>query len=367
MLLVRKTRGRGFTLIELLVVIAIIAILIGLLLPAVQKVREAAARSQCQNNLKQIGLAMHGYIDVNSLSFPPSGPYGNGPSWAAYLLPFLEQGNVFNNLSLNDPANAFIGYGSAQYDTTNEEFTENVFVPSYVCPSAATAPLRNVDWTSGRANNPKVLVGNYVGIMGASTSGTDYHDPTGLHRGGTTDIATCYNSGYLCYNGLIMPKYKYNDGPSPSPRLPNLMSITDGTSNTIMIGEGSKLAQWPSGLCTYTSAQVSNWTMTGARGEGMWYGDSNGAQFWEDSPTNGHGQGPITTVRWPINSTPQASASDAGGMGPWGTNMGINSQHPGGAHALFADGSVSFLTDGTAWNVLQALCIRDDGQPVSRP
>src|SRR5436305_1849645 len=117
---------RGFTMVELAVVVAIVAVMTAALVPAVLKAREAAARNECRNNLKQLGIAVHMYLDTDQGRFPPSAPYGNGPSWAAYLLPYLEANNIYRNLEFDDPANVFVGYGTAEYDTSNEKATENV-------------------------------------------------------------------------------------------------------------------------------------------------------------------------------------------------------------------------------------------------
>jgi len=385
--IVRRVR-RGFTLIELLVVIAIIAVLIGLLLPAVQKVREAAARTQCQNNMKQIGIALHMYFDTNNTEFPVSGPYGNGPSWAVYLLPYLEANNFYSKLTIkpNDPAGVFIGYSptwppSTTYDNANQQAMETASLPVFTCPASTDEVMQVVDWTYGRPPgdltnwqaSPKVQIGHYVGIMGASTSESDYHDPTGAHRCGTMSVIanfSCYSGGYLCYNGVLMPKDLTRPGGGEKPALAN---VADGLSNTIVIGEASKYAEWPNGVCGYTTGQIGSYTMSGALGEGMWYGDSNAMQFMEDSPTYSGGQGPITTVRWPINTPPHGvteptnGQTSVGGLGPWGPNRGINSVHPNGANVLAGDGSVRFLGNGTTWAVLQALCIRDDGVAASFP
>lgn len=127
MITIRKTSHRGFTLIELLVVISIIAILVGLLLPAVQKVRESAARIQCANNLKQIGLASHNYHNDHD-SLPPSRKTSSGATWAVLLLPYMEQANLYQQWSLSD-----------DYYVQSELARRSV-VKNYFCPSRRSAP-----------------------------------------------------------------------------------------------------------------------------------------------------------------------------------------------------------------------------------
>ena len=338
-------RRRAFTLIELLVVIAIIGVLIGLLLPAVQRVREAANRTKCANNLKQLGIAVHGYLLTYDQHFPIAGLYGNGPGWPPLLLPHIEQDSLYRQMTFTDPSNPFMSYGPS---TSNMICQYATLVPTFVCPSSQSPALKIVDWTSTQAApQPLVLVGHYVGISGASTSATDFHDPTGAKRCATDCAGNCYSSSFICNNGIFMPKVRYSTGQTLTP---TLASITDGTSNTIMMAEASRLIKWPGGLCGQT---LNPYLQSSARGFGYWWGDSNAAQFWEESPTCGGAQGAITTVRNPINATLTASSADQMGLGPWSRNHGINSEHPGGANVLFADGSVLFLTESTQWNVLQ--------------
>jgi prepilin-type N-terminal cleavage/methylation domain-containing protein len=195
-----KTR-RGFTLIELLVVIAIIAILIGLLLPAVQKVRAAAARTQCSNNLKQIGLALHNYHDSNE-HFPPgysdlaswpNSDAGPGWGWGAFILPYLEQGNLHRqinfNLSVGDPASASV---------------RTTFLSVFYCP--ADKRVGTFTATDGGANSWTLAQGSYVACNG---------------NDGVDDNTTPPHTGAFV-RGIIGFR---------------IAEITDGLSNTFFVGE----------------------------------------------------------------------------------------------------------------------------------
>jgi prepilin-type N-terminal cleavage/methylation domain-containing protein len=241
--MVRRNR-RGFTLIELLVVIAIIAVLIGLLLPAVQKVREAAARMSCQNNLKQIALASmnfessYGYLPPGGLVSPnsppnpwettfPSGPY---TGLLAFLLPYVEQNNVYTQLpsnlfGFNTTAGAW-AYSFPPFSTdsnlTGYPHICDTKIKAYVCPSDNANDI-----------TPTTGIWDFLGFPVAPNSITaDYVLPTpgfGAELGCTNYIG---NAGYL-YN-ILSPQYV---GPYINSSKTKLTDITDGTSNTLGFGE----------------------------------------------------------------------------------------------------------------------------------
>jgi len=248
-------RRRGFTLIELLVVIAIIAVLIGLLLPAVQKTREAAARIKCENNLHQLGLAMHMYHDVNH-AFPPAFAKPSMYGWSVWLLPYVEQQNLFN---LINPLGTNL--------TPNAYTTMQLSV--FSCPS---------------------------------------------------DPATATVNPY--FENLAKSNYVVNEQVSDGGSAIPMSTVTDGLSNTIMIGERDLLKQvgaaWP------------------------------GFNFKLDAL--GGVEAVIGRPTWPIN-TPFAGLPDSGC-----TRYAWSSYHATGANFAFCDGSVHFLQNSIASDPKQQSC-----------
>ncbi|WP_439629371.1 DUF1559 domain-containing protein [Gemmata sp.] len=237
-------RSQAFTLVELLVVIAIIAILIGLLLPAVHRIREAAARAKCQNNLKQIGLAIHNYHDARG-ALPPGGDtyvsgsnaVPNKPNWAAVILPYLEQQNVLNSytevpdLGVTAPVNA--GFVATK-------------VQAYLCPSdpASTQPQPTVPASPANVTTA-FMPGNYKAMGGRSDLNNYFWDTISAATG-SGNFVTCLPTP-ATYSGSTGATAAPRDFRGPLHIVVNtcnyslppekLVDISDGTSNTLLVGE----------------------------------------------------------------------------------------------------------------------------------
>jgi prepilin-type N-terminal cleavage/methylation domain-containing protein/prepilin-type processing-associated H-X9-DG protein len=311
------TRRKAFTLIELLVVIAIIAILIGLLLPAVQKVRAAAARVKCANNLKQIGLAVHGYHDANQ-AFPYCVmDYQPGQSTASYvsgwilILPYLEQDTIARKWNPKLPRNST---DDADGDGFTNAVLQQMPIPTLTCPSM-TPPSGTSGGALGTAPENRAP-SSYVFAAGT---------PTAFQaRYGSYAASAC--------DGVIVPirNKAYSADPSQRDVAGNrpvrMTGIGDGTSNTILAGE-----------CDFRPAGVPS-----TEGPVWAYG-----YFYNWTGTMGG-----------INRRDGSSDVKFGSF---------RSEHAGGAHFSFADGSVQFLRDTIDTPTLRGLGSRNGGEPVSLP
>jgi prepilin-type N-terminal cleavage/methylation domain-containing protein len=368
-------RRPGFTLIELLVVIAIIAILIGLLLPAVQKVREAAARAKCQNNLKQMGLALHNYHDVHG--FMPSagsedgkplsgGPWpnsGEGTNWIVHTLPYVEQGSIYNRLTWTGDSGWTDNPSQPNSSAVNNvTLVAGVVLPLVRCPSDPRAPL--LPNGSNVPGGLQVVRPSYVAIAGA----VDRLDTAGLFR--ETRMTTNSWSpefGLTAWGGVIVPGFSRVTIPG----------ITDGTSNVMVVSEQGARFYWqdtvggpttPAGDGELANGGMCNGLIRGHDGGGR---DAQGnvqTMFdWSDARAQ-H----FTTIRYRINQrTWVRTAANTGVFSAshdWkceGANVPLASEHAGGVNALAGDGSVRFLRDSTDLLMLARYGTRDDGQVLT--
>jgi prepilin-type N-terminal cleavage/methylation domain-containing protein/prepilin-type processing-associated H-X9-DG protein len=289
-----RNRSRGFTLIELLVVIAIIAILIGLLLPAVQKVRDAAARMSCQNNLKQIGLACHNYADVNKSAFPPAwtltpSPLNGGHAWGTHVLPFLEQDNLFRQYDMKIPMM-----------TAGNIAVISQRVKTFECPSSPT---------QNRLYNENIPAGALPGLPALAWQAWagDYTATSGI-LGNTLNACFTPAGGGAREGAMVF-------------NLPTaIVAIQDGTSNTILVGE---LAARPA---VYRQRRQVATTVI-ASGAG-WGDPLNGECWFAGSLADGTGSnGPCV-----VNCTNERG-------------RGLYGFHTGGANVALCDGSVRFLSE----------------------
>jgi prepilin-type N-terminal cleavage/methylation domain-containing protein/prepilin-type processing-associated H-X9-DG protein len=315
---------RGFTLIELLVVIAIIAILIGLMFPAVQKVREAAGRMRCQNNLKQIALASHNYHDARG-KFPTGArlpvdmggiPSGGTNMWVE-LLPYFEQDNLFTLWDTKDNRNN-VGNG--------RNATQAQVIQLLLCPSDRL-PERVWELTAVTVGSPPWARGFY----GLSSYGGSAGQRA-VHSGGPPDFPRISRDGVFYLGSNI-----------------RLTDVTDGTHNTLLFGE--RLHHDPE----FDLRRPLVWSeATPVGGWGRWGYVANAGVMFQVTL---HAAAPINYLVPP--------GGDFSTLENRGCAFG--SGHPGGANFAFADGSARFLTDSTPLPMLQQLSTRSGGEVVSLP
>jgi len=376
-------RKRGFTLIELLVVIAIIAILIALLLPAVQQAREAARRTQCKNNMKQIGLALHNYHDT-FLVFPSSAVYDsavagaplpdslvgggntchpggynhqaahNGAPWSVLILPYIDQANRFNQFDMSEP---FMGRVDYQTDpSTNYVFQLTDSPPGFRCPSNPSfnsdkymlcysicmgggGPAFKVDPITGASDIDGTIPAN----IGADNQ-PFAHNP----------LMPCWNQQPTRVLGPLMSgswRPLWRNGPAHLNSARSISGIRDGTSNQVLAGETMYVGL----TANYGGPLGAHWT---------WASSCRPrSSITSSSPVIFNTVGILCGMNRPqIDFTwEQARLRRGAARGHSMIMEGYSSWHTGGGHLLLADGSVRFLSENAEQTIQQLMGSMADG------
>ncbi|MBA4065348.1 MAG: prepilin-type cleavage/methylation domain-containing protein [Isosphaera sp.] len=347
-------RGPGFTLIELLVVIAIIAILVGLLLPAVQKVREAAARATCQNNLKQLGTAAHNYHSERG-TLPPGyeefsrGARYRGNSAFAFLLPQMEQGALASRWTYDDPFLMVLDGTSGTNGGPPRPNSESAAViKSYVCPSDQlrenpfVLPLPPGGTADGGHWSHTTLYGFYGATSYAGNQGTgNWLWDAGGRADGVLTVTEKFNFSLGSFE-IVGGVFRQLPGPKPV----RLTAITDGTSTTILFGEkyhfDPNFDRIPVEVREYDIRMWAAWSFSGSY---------KGA---------GH---VLASSAAPVNYQTPAAAVGATTYAFKDLRLSAyGSGHPGGVNVCMADGSVRFLANSTPPEVLRNLSTRAGGE-----
>ena len=335
----RRPQRRGFTLVELLVVIAIIAILIGLLLPAVQKVRAAADRIRCGNNLKQIGLALHMYYSDYERLPPGVARYGTGqPSnatyWSYFILPYIEQSAVSQSISLVKQPN----WSQGNYCAAAE-----AQMSILRCPSST-------DQLTYRTSSGGNIFNRYAISYAAVTSGS-LGNPASLWGASETmynsdDGKYVYVGGFNNW-GLFQGTRWRRSGAFYQNSMIRVTDVISGTSNIVAVGERARLITDPASYPQQNNEY------------GTWAVGTNWAQNFM--------MGGLGTTGSPFNYNCQAKATCGNPDEAYTSAGGFSSWHPGGVQFVFLDGHVDYFSNSTIDDIRHTIGVIDDGQDADSP